>query len=105
MLQPMFSSAIKNDVCKIPKGLLKPRMASFQEGQDDVTIYAKTTVTRPRNIKVTPMHEKLTVTVSKGKEAGILGAFSYIQIGSMILQISPPQDEVKPNFKTPPKKL
>jgi len=71
----------------------------------DVTIYAKTTVTRPRNIKVTPMHEKLTVTVSKGKEAGILEAFSYIQIGSMILQISPPQDEVKPNFRTPPKKL
>ena len=87
------------------KAILKPRMASFQEGQDDVTNYAKTTVTRPRNIKVTPMHEKLTVTVPKGKEAGILEAFSYIQIGSMILQISPPQDEVKPNFRTPPKKL
>ena len=41
----------------------------------DVTIYAKTTVTRPRNIKVTPMREKLTVTVPKGKEAGILEAF------------------------------
>ena len=51
------------------------------------------------------MHEKLTVTVPKGKEAGILEAFSYIQIGSMILQISPPQDEVKPNFRTPSKKL
>ena len=32
----MFASAIKNDVCKVPKATTKPRTASLQEGGDDV---------------------------------------------------------------------
>ena len=106
MLQPMFASAIKSDVCKVPKNILKPRTVSFQEGEDDVTICAKATVTCLKNIQVAPVHEKLTVTVPKGKEAGILGAFPCaIQIGSLIFKVPPQLEEVRPNFRTPPEKV
>ena len=68
----------------------------------DVTICAKTTVTCLKNIQVAPVHEKLTVTVPKGKEAGILGAFPCaIQIGSLIFKVPPQLEEVRPNFRTP----
>ena len=106
MLQPMFASAIKDDVCKVSKATLEPRVASIQKGEDDVNIYAKTIVTRSRNIQVIPVREKLTSAVPRRKEADILEAFSCtIQIGSMLLQIPPTQDEIKPNFRTPPKML
>lgn len=74
--------------------------------RDDVTICAKTTVTCLKNIQVAPVHEKLTVTVPKGKEAGILGAFPCaIQIGSLIFKVPPQLEEVRPNFRTPPEKV
>ena len=102
----MFAGAIKVDVYKVTKGTLKPRMASFQKWEDDVNICAKTIVTRSRNIQVIPVREKLTSAVPRRKETDILEAFSCtIQIGSMLLQIPPTQDEIKPNFRTPPKML
>ena len=71
-----------------------------------MTICDKTIVICLKNIQVAPAHEKLTVTVPKGKEAGILGAFPCaIQIGSMILQVPPQPEEIRPNFRTPPEKV
>ena len=79
MLQPMLDKDIKVNIltvtAKVPSDKLKPRTVSFQVGGDD-----------EGRISIPAMAPPPPYIL-------VVGAFSFAV---------PPQDEVKPNFRTPP---
>ena len=88
VLQPMFANAIKEDDIlsvkkKLPKATMQPRIASFQEGGDDVGIYGISEGSKTTTCKLDHANKKQIICVGR------------IPIQLVAL------DEVEPTFKTP----
>ena len=108
----MFANAIKIDAIvsfeqKITKVASKPRMASIQEGEDDLPPNAKGLLGCSPTVETVEQKTSTTICFDASiPEASHYNFLTMLRLGSFRFEVSPMEpkkDTVKPNFRTPPK--